>query len=201
MEVYELPQFICGDKFEEQRIIKEKVNKMAPYKNNNYGGNNSNRNNRNYKDWNNNRTDRHFDQRPDNKDKLEIDYSEILNYLKKPEDSKKYNLFSIKGTISNTFAGIRGGSQMRKFYDSVVDICETARDMEVSKGRLAMILPIAYYANKRDSSNLDKRLFDFIKQSIKELNSIGDDNEFKKSLEAFKDVFQAIVAYTKESNR
>ena len=194
MEVYELPQFICSYKFEEQRIIKEKVNEMALYKKNNYGGNNSNRNSRNYNDWNN-KGERHFDQRHDDNSQSETDYSEILNYLKKPEDSKKYNLFSIEGTISKTFAGIPGGSQMRKFYDSVVDICDNAHDMEVSKGRLAMVLPIAYYANQR--SFLNKGLFDFIKQSIKALNSIGDANEFKKSLEAFKDVFQAVVAYTK----
>ena len=177
------------------------VNEMDPYKKNNYGGNNSNRNSRNYNDWNN-KGDRHFDQRRDDSSKSETDYSEILNYLKKPEDSKKYNLFSIKGTIIKTFEEVPGGSQMRKFYNSVVDICDNARDMEVSKGRLAMILPIAYYAaNKRSSSPLNNKLFDFIKQSIKELNSIGDANEFKKSLQAFRDVFQAVVAYTKKQNR
>ncbi|MFG1391033.1 type III-A CRISPR-associated protein Csm2 [Acidiplasma aeolicum] len=165
---------------------------MALYKKNNYSGNSNYRNNRN----NNERNDRHFGEKPSNYgSNPENNYSEILDYLKKPEDSKKYKLFSMDGIISKDFAGVPGGSQMRKFYDNVVDIYNNAREMESSKGRLAMMLPIAYYANQRGF--LNRRLFDFIKQSIKELNSMGDADEFKRSLEAFKDVFQAVVAYTK----
>ncbi len=169
---------------------------MALYKKNNYGGHNNYGNTGNYTNSNrNNRSDRSADSRSYDNVGSKNDYSEILDYLKKPEDSKKYKLFNIEGTINEAFAEVPGGSQMRKFYDSVVDIYDSDSDMEASKGRLAMILPIAYYANQRRF--LNKNLFDFIKQSIKELNNIEDAGEFKKSLEAFKDVFQAVVAYTK----
>ncbi len=168
------------------------VIEMALYKKNNYGGN-SNRRDAGYY---NNRTDRQPNPKPYDNASQETDFSEILDYLKKPEDIKKYNLFNIDGKIKETFKNSKGGSQMRKFYDSIVDISDNNSDMEVSKGRLAMILPVAYYANKRHF--LEKDLFDFIRKSIKQLNNIENADEFKKSLEAFKDVFQAVVAYTKE---
>lgn len=162
---------------------------MVPYKNHNYVNNNY-RDNKNY----NNRPERHNNSNSENN--KNIDYSVILNYLKNPDDNKKYDLFSINGKIKQMFDKVLGGSQMRKFYNSIVDIHDKDATMEISKGRLAMILPIAYYANKRGV--LRYELFKFINESIKTLNSIQNPDEFKKSLDAFKDVFQAVVAYTKD---
>jgi CRISPR/Cas system CSM-associated protein Csm2 small subunit len=66
--------------------------------------------------------------------------------------------------------------------------------MEVAKGKLAKILPIIYYAKERKLVN--DLFLNFVKLSLKTLNDINNEDDFKKSLWAFREVFQAVIAYS-----
>jgi len=156
---------------------------MALYKGNK--NNNSNNYNRNYGTYHNN-----------DKKNGEENIDEIINYLKNPESVDLYKLFNEENGIIREKFNVRGGSQLRKFYNGVVDINDKCEGMKIAKAKLAMMLPIVYYSNQRRL--LDYKIFNFINKAIKTLNGIDDEKQFKKSLEAFKNVFQAVIAYTKE---
>ena len=161
------------------------------YKNNNYGHNTQHNQN--------DRSDRnHESQDRRNYDNDNI-FDPIIKYLKNPENGNEYSLFSTDGIIYEIFYDMNGGSQIRKFYNSVVEITDQYNKMEVAKGKLARILPIIYYAKKRNL--VDDLFLNFVKLSLKTLNDINNEDDFKKSLRAFREVFQAVIAYSKEKNR
>jgi len=143
-----------------------------------------------------------FDRNRDNKKREEKSVyinEDIIKYLLDPEskDLDLYTLFNEEsGIIKNQF-DILGGSQLRKFYNAVVDINDKYEGMKMAKAKLAMMLPIVYYSTKRGLLDKGNIIFTFINKSIKTLNSINDEKQFRKSLEAFKNVFQAVIAYTK----
>ena len=109
------------------------------YKNNNYGHNTQHNQN--------DRSDRnHESQDRRNYDNDNI-FDPIIKYLKNPENGDEYSLFSMDGFIYKTFSNMNGGSQIRKFYNSVVEITDQYNKMEVAKGKLAKILPIIYFCS------------------------------------------------------
>ncbi|WP_048059395.1 type III-A CRISPR-associated protein Csm2 [Picrophilus oshimae] len=130
---------------------------------------------------------------------IDENINSICSYLKDQKD--KYKMFSIDdGVIYKTFNTLNIRRQIRKFYDEIVKITENYKDPETARGQLAIMLPIVYYDKSRNLLDTEDRFFKFMKRSIKTLNEI-EDGKFKKSLDAYREVFQAIVAYTKEKNR
>ena len=158
-------------------------------KNNNRYGNNYN--NRNY----NSSYSTNYKKREE--EIVNID-AEIINYLKNPKSVELYKLFNEEDGIIKKQFNVKGGSQLRKFYNTVVDINDKYENMKLAKGKLAMILPIVYYSKERKLLDRGNIISTFINQAVKTLNDIDNESQFKDSLKAFKNVFQAVIAYTKE---
>lgn len=158
-------------------------------KNNNRYGNNYN--NRNY----NSSYSTNYKKREE--EIVNID-AEIINYLKNPKSVELYKLFNEEDGIIKKQFNVKGGSQLRKFYNTVVDINDKYENMKLAKAKLAMILPIVYYSKERKLLDRGNIISTFINQAVKTLNDIDNESQFKESLKAFKNVFQAVIAYTKE---
>ena len=86
-------------------------------------------------------------------------------------------------------------SQMRKFYDNVVNIEEKYTGRQKALAQLSIITPLAYYANKRKL--LDINDYNFLSRSVDALVK-STDSDFELKLKRFRDVFQGIIAYGKE---
>lgn len=130
------------------------------------------------------------------KEEMNDNIKAIMDYIENP--SQNYKIFSYyDGAIYKEFnrSEKTTSSQLRKFYTSVIGIAENYRDPDTAMGQLSMIIPHIYYAKQRNVVPGD--FFDFFRKAITTLENKKDgDNNFEISLKAFRDVLQAIVAYT-----
>lgn len=124
----------------------------------------------------------------------------IIEFIKNPDNDSGYKIFLANGDIYKEFSEKKGGTQIRKFYDIVVKINEKSKDVKTAKAQLSMVMPIAYYSKERKSEGaplLDEQFYCFIKESIDALMPY-DGEKFSNGLKAFREVFQAVIAYTKK---
>jgi CRISPR type III-A-associated protein Csm2 len=133
------------------------------------------------------------------KDEHNIYMEHILSYIKEPVEEKKYELLGMEdGYIYKKFKDVPAGTQLRKFYTRVVEIDEhykdTDKDTDRAKGDLASMIPIIYYSGQRGL--LREKFYNFMVESIETLEGIPNE-KFGKSLKAFRELFQAVIAYTK----
>lgn len=130
----------------------------------------------------------------------------ILDYIKGEKNldyESQYQIFGMDGLIKKTYCVSQANdftmNQLRRFYDQIVSIEE-----KVSKGDddamsdLIRLVPIARYANARGL--VDEKFSKLIDQSIGIITGQKGENA-KKSLRAFKNVMEAIVAYSKKQKK
>ncbi len=133
---------------------------------------------------------------------------EIMKYIRGEElgNGEKYKLFSLDGGIKREYCE-RGAddstmSQLRKFYDQIVAIHDKLSRGFKSKDvadDLIRIVPVARYAYAR--SLIREELVELINRSIDTITKSKNEEDFKKTLDRFKNVMEAIVAYSKKEKK
>lgn len=138
----------------------------------------------------------------DSKHKKELkkdNLREILEKIDLSDETQVAELISYEGLIHKYFQekGIKA-HQIRKIYDQILKILSRLTDEakeDKIQAELSMELDIYIaYANKRgllDNEGMIQEIYTVLKKKIKD----------KKSLEHFKKIFEAIIAYSKESRR
>ena len=140
---------------------------------------------------------------PNNSDKVP---EKIRKYIQGEEMEGKiqYEIFSLKGSIKTEYCERAGNeakmNQLRKFYDQILSINDDlVKGAKTVDGKLIRIVPIAKYAKARGL--IDDKLMNLIDDSIGIISGHSDLNKKKVSLERFKNVMEAIVAYSKSDNK
>ncbi|MGC9123700.1 MAG: type III-A CRISPR-associated protein Csm2 [Thermoplasmata archaeon] len=137
--------------------------------------------------------------------------TEIRNYINNGDLGKDLKLFSEGGPINKlTNSEKISTTQIRKFYSEILYIEDLARiyanknpkinqeDFEKLRIKLALLEPLAHYSAIRQK-NLYK-LKGIIVEAIKTINSENDHQKWLEKFERFKQVFEVIVAYSKEKS-
>ncbi|MGP6240389.1 type III-A CRISPR-associated protein Csm2 [Cuniculiplasma sp. SKW4] len=126
----------------------------------------------------------------------------ILEYIRREEDmdyKSKYQLFGMEGLIKKTYCERQANdstmNQLRRFYDQIVSIEEKTSKGEDSMSDLIRLVPIVRYANARGL--VDERFSRLIDRSVEIITGQNGKNA-EKSLHSFKNVMEAIVAYSKK---
>jgi CRISPR type III-A-associated protein Csm2 len=146
---------------------------------------------------------------------LENMLTEIRNYINNGNLGNDLKLFSEGGPISKlTNSEKVTTTQIRKFYSEILNIEDLARiyasknliinqkDFEKLRIKLALLEPLAYYSAKKQSikgrqSNMET-IKKIIVEAIKIINNENDYKQWLEKFERFKQVFEVIVAYSKE---
>ncbi len=135
--------------------------------------------------------------------------TDIRNYIINGDLGKDLILFSERGPFSKlSISNNITTSQIRKFYSEILNIEDLAHiyasknpkinqeDFEKLRIKFALLEPLAHYSAMRQS-NMEtiKRI---IVEAIKTINSENDHQKWLEKFERFKQVFEVIVAYSKE---
>ncbi|WP_161952123.1 type III-A CRISPR-associated protein Csm2 [Thermoplasma sp. Kam2015] len=125
----------------------------------------------------------------------------IIDYIKKGDTSKIVEIFGSNGDIKNLVRSpVITKTQLRKFYDPIVALRDSVVNNQKAnrdeiKAKLAIMIPLLQYSlrNARDAEPFIEKLQEMIKAVID-----GSDDDLVKRLDRFSDVFQAVIAYSKE---
>ena len=116
----------------------------------------------------------------------------------------QYNIFKLDGLIKEKYCTYSGDeakmNQLRKFYDNILSISETYDSMGNSGDeKLIRLVPIAKYAHARGL--IQKDLLKLIDTGVNIVCSEKDVEKKKQSLNRFKNVMEAVIAYSKKEKR
>ncbi|MGP6293830.1 type III-A CRISPR-associated protein Csm2 [Caldiplasma sukawensis] len=130
------------------------------------------------------------------------DERKIFDYIRQEKDidyKSKYQIFGIEGLIKRTYCRDEANdstmNQLRRFYDQIVSIEERASKGEDSINDLIRLVPIVRYANARKL--VDNKFLNLIDKAVQIITEQNGDNAIK-SLHSFKNVMEAIIAYSKK---
>lgn len=130
----------------------------------------------------------------------------IVGYIDKGEGDL-LSIFGLSGDIKS-LAGTGSGNrtkshQLRRFYDYLVSIDDSLRSGDLGKSeertaklRLIRLIPLAAYSAAPSRKLLDQVLSEFIGSSAQAV-SAKTGREFVDALRRFRDVYEALVAYSK----
>lgn len=130
----------------------------------------------------------------------------IVKYIEKGEGELS-SIFGLNGYAKSLATSPTNNKtkthQLRRFYDYLVSIDDSLRSGEmgefgerVFKLRLVRMIPLAAYSASPGRKLLDDGLSRFIQDSAQAVSSKSGD-DFVKALGRFRDVYEAIVAYSK----
>ncbi|MGP6220481.1 type III-A CRISPR-associated protein Csm2 [Caldiplasma sukawensis] len=130
------------------------------------------------------------------------DERKIFDYIRQEKDidyKSKYQIFGIEGLIKRTYCRDEANdstmNQLRRFYDQIVSIEERASKGEDAINDLIRLVPIVRYANARKL--VDNKFLNLIDKAVQIITEQNGDNAIK-SLHSFKNVMEAIIAYSKK---
>jgi CRISPR type III-A-associated protein Csm2 len=128
---------------------------------------------------------------------------EIRKYLQGDEMNweSQYKLFSLEGSIKKDYCQRQGDeakmNQLRKFYDQILSIQEgSSRGNKDIGEKLNRIVPVARYAKAREL--IDDGLMNLINEGVGIICKQSEPEKKKKSIDRFKNVMEAIIAYSKK---
>ena len=130
----------------------------------------------------------------------------IVSYIEN-DQGDPLSIFGLSGVVhamANSASGNKTKShQLRRFYDYLVSIDDSLRSEEkggkgekIAKLRLIRMIPLAAYSASPSRRLLDGNLSDFIGKSAQAVSG-KTGKEFKEALSRFRDVYEALVAYSK----
>lgn len=152
------------------------------------------------------------DQRRDQQERQKLQIEKLGKYISGNLEVNLNEIFSKDGMLAKTMNEIPS-HQLRKFYSELISISDTL-SIDMSKKyldpnelkklqiRLAMLEPLAYYTKSRlgtqKYSEQFSELVNFITNSIAIINKNNDFYQWKSAFERFKQLFEVIIAYSKQ---
>lgn len=133
--------------------------------------------------------------------------AKIVTYIERG-DGDLVSIFGSSGFIasfasSSDSMGRTKAHQIRRFYDYLVSIDDTVRSgsgdhafEKSAKLRLIRMVPLAAYSASPGRNLLGRDLYDFISKSAQAVSK-QTGKDFLEGLSRFRDVYEAIVAYSK----
>ena len=135
-------------------------------------------------------------------DKVETDKL-IIRYIKGEMVTmeEQYDIFKLDGLIANKYC-LKGSNdirmnQLRKFYDEIVSIYDDYENNKANESKLIRLVPVARYAFARDL--IDMKLLQLISDGVEIISKEKDINRKEECLRNFRNLMEAIIAYSKES--
>lgn len=129
----------------------------------------------------------------------------IVSYIENGQGDL-VSIFGLNGgihTMANSDVSRTKSHQLRRFYDYLVSIDDSVKFGEkenksekVAKLRLIRLIPLAAYSASPSRKLLDRNLSDFIEKSAQAVSGKTGE-EFREALSRFRDVYEALVAYSK----
>lgn len=128
----------------------------------------------------------------------------IVSYIKDGQGDP-VSIFGLNGDIKSLAESDHGNKtkahQLRRFYDYLVSIEDSIRtddkgNEKIARLRLIRMIPLAAYSSSQGRNLLDRTLSDFIEKSAQAVSG-KTGKEFKEALSRFRDVYEALVAYSK----